>query len=139
MTCYFRCVDSEVKIFKLSVFASIAFGANLHVLSKDESSEILQRKARAMNNLHFEEVMPGNLERECIEETCDSQGHDSAHWKSRKWVLEMTGLRLRISRCCNYIGMTLLNPWKRTLRGFWRLPRSRHQTIQWLPWSRSRK
>ena len=34
-----------------------------------------------MNNLHFEEVMPGNLERECIEETCDSQGHDSAHWK----------------------------------------------------------
>ena len=29
-----------------------------------------------MNNLHFEEVMPGNLERECIEETCDSQGWD---------------------------------------------------------------
>ena len=27
-----------------------------------------------MNNLHFEEVMPGNLERECIEEACDSQG-----------------------------------------------------------------
>ena len=79
MTCYFRCVDSEVKIFKLSVFASIVFGANLPILSKDESSEILQRGARAMNNLHFEEVMPGNLERECIEETCDSQGLDSAY------------------------------------------------------------
>ena len=57
----------------------MAFGVNIPVLSKHESSEILQRGARAMNNLHFEEVMPGNLERECIEETCDSQGHDSAH------------------------------------------------------------
>ena len=79
-----RFVDSWVKIFKLSVFASVAFGVNLPALSKDESSEILKRGARAMNNLHFEEVMPGNLERECIEETCDSQGQDSAHWKSRK-------------------------------------------------------
>ena len=57
----------------------MAFGANLPILSKDESSEILQRGARAMNNLHFEEVMPGNLEKECIEETCDSQGSDSAY------------------------------------------------------------
>ena len=59
---------------KFSFFTSVAFAANLPVLPKDESSEILQRGARAMNNLHFEEVMPGNLERECIEETCDGQG-----------------------------------------------------------------
>ena len=61
---------------KLSIFACSALAANLPVLSKDESSEILQRGARAMNNLHFEEVMPGNLERECIEEACDNQGWD---------------------------------------------------------------
>ena len=67
-------VDPWMKLFKLSVFVCSALAANLPILSKDESSEILQRGARAMNNLHFEEVMPGNLERECIEETCDSQG-----------------------------------------------------------------
>ena len=67
-------VDPWIKLFRLSVFVYSALGANLPVLSKDESSEILQRGARTMNNLHFEEVMPGNLERECIEETCDSQG-----------------------------------------------------------------
>ena len=61
---------------KLSIFACSVLAANLPVLSKDESSEILQRGARAMNNLHFEEVMPGNLERECIEEACDNQGWD---------------------------------------------------------------
>ena len=69
-------VDPWMKLFRLSVFVYSALAANLPLLSKDESSEILQRGARAMNNLHFEEVMPGNLERECIEETCDSQGWD---------------------------------------------------------------
>ena len=50
---------------------------NIPVLSKTEASEVLQRETRAMNHHHFEEIVRANLERECIEETCDSKGQDS--------------------------------------------------------------
>ncbi|XP_062866544.1 coagulation factor VIIi [Trichomycterus rosablanca] len=39
-------------------------------LKKDDASSLLQRFRRA-NSGFFEEVKPGNLERECIEEICD--------------------------------------------------------------------
>ena len=36
-----------------------------------QASEFLSRGKRASNRKHFEEIRPGNLERECIEEDCN--------------------------------------------------------------------
>ena len=65
------------KIFNLSFFSSLSSAVNIPALSKNEASEVLQRETRAMNHHHFEEIVRANLERECIEEICDSKGKGS--------------------------------------------------------------
>merc|ERR1719436_1831509 len=55
---------------KLSVVV-LAIASALPAIEQDQASSVLSRHARASNKRGFEEVKSGNLERECIEETCD--------------------------------------------------------------------
>merc|ERR1712227_261452 len=58
------------EIMKLSVVV-LAIASALPAIEQDQASSVLSRHARASNKRGFEEVKSGNLERECIEETCD--------------------------------------------------------------------
>merc|ERR1712035_265079 len=58
------------EIMKLSVVV-LAIASALPAIEQDQASSILSRHARAIDKRGFEEVKSGNLERECIEETCD--------------------------------------------------------------------
>ncbi|CAK6441571.1 unnamed protein product [Pipistrellus nathusii] len=55
----------------LAGLALVLPAAEANFLSKQHASQVLVRKRRA--NSHFEEVKPGNLERECIEELCNKE------------------------------------------------------------------
>ncbi|XP_050956031.1 coagulation factor VIIi [Labeo rohita] len=52
------------------VFVLICHGSDGVFLDKDDASSVLQRVRRA-NSGFLEEMKRGNLERECVEETCD--------------------------------------------------------------------
>ena len=67
---------------KLLVLTALASAVKLPILSKDKSSEFLRRSIRANSFHRLEEltngltIRYGDLERECIEEVCDHEGHD---------------------------------------------------------------
>ena len=68
---------------KLLVLSALASAVKLPILSKDKSSEFLRRSIRANSFHRLEEltnglaIRYGDLERECIEEVCDHEGHES--------------------------------------------------------------
>merc|ERR1711892_599383 len=53
--------------------ALLGLATALPYVQNEEASNFLARSRRASNKGHFEEMKKGNLERECIEETCDDQ------------------------------------------------------------------
>merc|ERR1712131_238677 len=57
----------EKMSLKIFVFAVVTA---LPKLQNDQASAFLSRERRASNRKHFEEIRPGNLERECLEEDC---------------------------------------------------------------------
>merc|ERR1712241_391241 len=60
------------KHFKMKIsLILLGLTSALPHLQNEEASNFLSRDKRASNSGHFEEMKKGNLERECIEETCD--------------------------------------------------------------------